>query len=405
MTIYFSNKGEIDLDVIRTMGVSVKDNANPIGYFGTGLKFAIATLLRTGHKVTLHQGVSNIEFSTKTKTIRGSEFQMVYMEDEQLAFTTDLGKNWVVWQAYRELHSNCLDEMGYIGRRPREGDDTIWAISGPEIEQCYEDRHKFFLPGEPAWVIDGLEVFHGESKYLYYRGVRVVDLPKPTRFTLNFTMPMMLTEDRTLASLHDANYKAACRLPKIPDPKFCTKIVDPDWDGYENTAFDFSDCYDPSEAMLDAIELVKNHPKLGKNTKMLLQMKRVKALTRDAVMLTQVEENTLEEAGAFLQKLNCGMKRTDFIVTESLGQNVEGMVENGQIYIARACIAKGVDWVASTLYEEFIHKTFGYADCTRGMQQFLFDKIFQLVKEIPDDRGPQVAPAPAVSGALDDIPF
>ena len=53
MTVYFANAGLIDLDVIRIMGVSVKTKDNPIGYFGTGLKFALSTLLRSGHKVTL----------------------------------------------------------------------------------------------------------------------------------------------------------------------------------------------------------------------------------------------------------------------------------------------------------------------------------------------------------------
>lgn len=72
MTIYFSNRGLIDLDVIRTMGVNVKENDNPIGHFGTGLKFAIATLLRTGHKVDLYRGDEKISFGCVPKVIRES---------------------------------------------------------------------------------------------------------------------------------------------------------------------------------------------------------------------------------------------------------------------------------------------------------------------------------------------
>lgn len=381
MTIYFSNNGLMDLDVIRTMGVSVKDTDNPIGYFGTGLKFAIATLLRTGHKVVLHQGQQNIEFTTRTKIIRNKEFQMVYMEDEQLAFTTDLGKNWTVWQAYRELHSNCLDEMGHVARLPKEG-DTVWAISGDEIEKAFDNRHQIFLPTEPAWVVDGLEIHRGQSEHLYYRGVRVADLPKPSRFTLNYTMPMVLTEDRTLASMYDANYKAGCRLPKVADPEFCRKVIDPDWDGFES-GMDFSDCYDPSEEMLDAIEAIKDHAKLSGNTKNLLKNKRKEVVTREAATLSAAEIATLEEALLPLPKLNCNLELSEVKVVEFLGQNVEGMVEDGEIYIARACLAKGTEWLSSTLYEEWIHKTTGYADKSLGLQQFLFDKIFQLVKELP----------------------
>lgn len=381
MTIYFANSGLMDLDVIRTMGVSVKDNDNPIGYFGTGLKFAIATLLRTGHRVVLHQGTQNIEFTTRKKTIRGKEFDMVYMEDEQLAFTTDLGKDWIVWQAYRELHSNCLDEMGHVARLPKEG-DTVWAITGEEVDKAFDNRHQIFLPTEPAWVVDGLEVHRGQSKFLYYRGVRVYEMPKPSRFTLNFTMPMVLTEDRTLASMYDATYKAGCRLPKIADPEFCRKVIDPEWDGYEAT-MDFSDCYDPSEEMLDAIEAIKDNVKLNSNTKNLLKNKRKQKVTREAAVLSAAEIATLEEALLPLPKLNCNLELSEVKVVEFLGQNIEGCVEDGEIYIARACLAKGVEWLSSTLYEEWIHKTMGYSDNSRGMQQFLFDKIFQLVKELP----------------------
>lgn len=51
------------------------------------------------------------------------------------------------------------------------------------------------------------------------------------------------------------------------------------------------------------------------------------------------------------------------------------------IYIPETCIAKGIQWVASTIYEEWIHKHRGFPDRSRGMQQYLFDKIFELVQE------------------------
>ena len=92
MTIYFGNQGAMDLDVIRVMGVSVKVKDNPIGFFGTGLKFAICTLLRSGHKVKLIiNGVEVYEFSVEDVTIRGETFQRIKMNDELLPFTTELG--------------------------------------------------------------------------------------------------------------------------------------------------------------------------------------------------------------------------------------------------------------------------------------------------------------------------
>ena len=53
--IIFENKGLIDVHAISIMGVSVKEEGS-IGYFGTGLKYAIATLLREGQKITIWRG-------------------------------------------------------------------------------------------------------------------------------------------------------------------------------------------------------------------------------------------------------------------------------------------------------------------------------------------------------------
>lgn len=383
MTIFFQNHGLIDLDVIRTMGVSVKNSKSPIGYFGTGLKFAIATLLRTGHKITLECGGDIIEFRTVKKEIRGQEFDMIMMGNEQLAFTTELGKNWEVWQAYRELHANTLDENGSISRQPKDigPNCTTFMISGEEIEQVFDDRFKIFLASDPSWVVDGLEIHRGASSYLYYRGVRVVQLPKPTAFTYNFTMSMNLTEDRTLASMYDANYKISTRLPMVADPEFCRRILNPEYDGHE-TDLDYTNCYSPSEEFLDIVENLRENAKLNKHAKELLKSKRKLAPTREACQLSVNEIMTVEAGLALLPPLNCNVKFEDIVFVEFLGQNVEGAMEDGQIYIARSCIAKGVQWVASTIYEEWIHKQFGYADESRGMQQFLFDKIFQLVKEL-----------------------
>lgn len=379
MTVYFSNKGLIDLDVIRTMGVNVKENENPIGHFGTGLKFAIATLLRTGHKVDLYRGNEKISFGCVPKVIRGKPFAIVTMNDEQLGFTNDLGKGWEVWQAYRELHSNCLDEMGKITNRPLEDMDTVWAISGEQIEDCFNNRSQIFLMGEPSWMAgDGLEVYRGESKYLYYRGVRVYEIPKKTAFTYNFLMPMTLTEDRTLASVYDANYKLSTRLPKIDDPSYAERILYPRYDGYESD-LDLGDCYEPSESFLNALERFKDD--VSDRRREILKKHRKDASIRKPIELTSAQKEIFESAKIYLEALRVFIDDDEVVFVESLGQGVEGMMEDGVIYIPATCIAKGIQWVASTIYEEWIHKHRGFPDKSRGMQQYLFDKIFELVQE------------------------
>jgi len=44
--ITFENDGEIDLRAISQFGINVKTGDSPIGFFGTGLKYALAVLMR-----------------------------------------------------------------------------------------------------------------------------------------------------------------------------------------------------------------------------------------------------------------------------------------------------------------------------------------------------------------------
>ena len=71
MTTSFYNKSELPLECINTFGVSVKDNEHPIGYFGTGLKYAIAVLLRNGCTIDIFINDKPNKFEARKDTIRG----------------------------------------------------------------------------------------------------------------------------------------------------------------------------------------------------------------------------------------------------------------------------------------------------------------------------------------------
>jgi hypothetical protein len=110
------------------MGANVKVVDNPIGQFGTGLKYAVAVILRHGGTVRLFIETEEYEFYVHEKDFRGKELQTVrmrkrhgtlarWMSSRQLPFTLNYGRNWELWQAYRELESNARDERG--GDSPR----------------------------------------------------------------------------------------------------------------------------------------------------------------------------------------------------------------------------------------------------------------------------------------------
>ena len=113
--VKFGNETEIEPEVWSTFGVSVKNGSNPIGMFGTGLKYAIAVLLREGRHISITSAGREYAFDVVEKNIRDKAFNICRCNGKDLPFTTELGKTWELWQAYRELYSNCLDEGGELG--------------------------------------------------------------------------------------------------------------------------------------------------------------------------------------------------------------------------------------------------------------------------------------------------
>jgi len=177
-TISFQNRGLIDLRAVRTFGVSAKDCKNPIGFFGTGLKYAIAICLRLGGTITLYRGLERYEFSTSEATIRNSEFRIVTMNGEELGFTTDLGKTWEPWQAFRELYCNTMDEGGSAmeGDANPLTDYTTLVVSSPAFYSAYIERNSIILTAVPRWKTPRVEIHDRHSHFGFYRGIRVAKL-------------------------------------------------------------------------------------------------------------------------------------------------------------------------------------------------------------------------------------
>jgi hypothetical protein len=244
-TIVHRTPGLLDLKSITTLGLSAKPNSdNPIGMFGTGLKLALATLVRMGAEPVIWIGKEKYTFATKTGKFRGQEYQGIRMRKESdkilkprwvdLPFTTEFGKFWEPWMAFRELEANTRDENGettscahiqYWGIE----DQTAIIITHEGYALAHHLRDEIFLPNarrqrhsdDPA-----VQIFEGQSKFLYWRGVRVFDLDKPSKFTYNFVGDLQLTEDRTLKSIYAARLMLAMQIAAATkDPEVIRSVI------------------------------------------------------------------------------------------------------------------------------------------------------------------------------------
>lgn len=209
--IIFENEGEIDPRLITLIGVNVKQSSSAIGFFGTGLKYAVACLSRWGEEIRIQSGAAEFIFTSEKQSIRGCDFGILTMRSKydsiQLGFTTDLGKTWEPWMVYRELWCNAQDEPGpsiYKGEAPfPQPGLTRVIVAGKRIEEAHVNRDEFILNTDERTLlhsVEGLEIYKGTSKRIFYRGIAIQKPSKPSLYTYNITEHLYLTEDRTAGS-------------------------------------------------------------------------------------------------------------------------------------------------------------------------------------------------------------
>ena len=391
--ICFCTNAELDFEVIRTMGVSVKTNENPIGYFGTGLKYAIAGLLRTGHQMDLVVDDERYKFSLKTKEVRGKEFQFCMMNDEQLPFTTEFGKNWEPWQFYRELASNTMDEGGEVVEGfPTKPWRAIFVVTGDPIEVAHRLRRDIFIDTTPIAVHNNVEIHPGASEIMFYRGVRAAKLNRPTAFTYNILSPQRLTEDRTFDWMFMVHQEVVRATSLLENPEMVAQMCENqqglEWAIFESEARQVSK---PSKAFIDVTSQLSRRTAVPNN------------LTRQLVAVAPAESMLSFHKPSKMEadRLTTALKTLKFMGVDIPPERIKlavsldgryGMYRPGDdvFYIAASTIEMGVTFLTATIFEEWVHMEHGLEDFTREFQDFVLQKLISVAENSMNDARHQV---------------
>lgn len=285
--VRFKTPGLLDIRSITIMGMNAKPNTvNPIGYFGTGLKYAIATLCRLKIPITIWIGNEGYSFYTKTVDFRSKEFEQIWMRkgkrswftqwfgDVELPFTTEYGKNWELWMAFRELESNTRDEKGTTSvlyeeaegcELPVASDETNIYVESDAFADVYvKELDEIFLPralNYPELGTPSIQVFNQPSKHVYYRGLRVYTPKIPTMYTYNLLGQQELTEDRTLKWPHSV-FGDIARYVATNAPESMVAAIanlkDTDTEKFFEAKLDFDYAYaTPSQTFMEVIRKKK----------------------------------------------------------------------------------------------------------------------------------------------------
>lgn len=373
--INFYNAGIINEVSITTFGINAKDNDSAIGYFGTGLKYAIAVLLRNGHQISIKSGTNKFNFELQHETVRGKYFQVVTMNNKPLGFTTELGKNWELWMAYRELFCNAKDEGGGVmdGEINNTLFDTVITVTG--LDDIHKNNGDFILSSSPVAVSGNVEVHKLKSNGIFYKGI-LVGAFKDMLYSYNVKRSVELTEDRTLKNEWSTRYDITQELQKLSDKRLIAELV---------TA---KDCYEA-----DFIWTENNHSKeFIEVTERLIEKQdrtlnaRIKTIFKDKIFnalvnATKTQPNDhqselINRATIFIKKMGYEVKKYPILIG-NLGVGILGMAKDDTIFLSDRVFLQGLKQVTATMLEEYLHLEYDLKDETYEMQNFLFDLLIQ----------------------------
>lgn len=425
MSVVFRNNGVIDIKFITTFGVSAKEGTNPIGFFGTGLKYAIAVLLREKQNITIMAGESILTFRTETDSLRGKDFEFIHMDIRsdshpdhtvQLPFTTELGKNWKIWQAFRELYCNCVDEGGqsYLNVNtlpaPEQlknnvismfgGDDvqmvesrpeivpnpgqTIIIVNGKEFRHAWEHKDEIILNKRNPIAFDrNIEVFSDRNVYAFVKTIRAHEFQAVSMFTWNVKTNIELTEDRTIKHTHYLQYYMQQIVAESDNKQFIEQMVLAPKGTVEN-GLTYSSY--PSKTFLDVVGNLRLQKLMDINPSAvrLYEEHRDKLISsNDKVELTPLQQQVLTKAIGFcVKQLHCTNLNKFPITVVDMSNNVLGLARNDEIFLNQRVFKLGTKQVVATLYEEYLHCHNKLDDCDREMQNYLMETIVDLAEQI-----------------------
>lgn len=239
--LLFCNNGTLSLIDLTTMGDSSKrDDSNKIGKFDSGLKYALVILKRNGIDVkitsndivyTFDSVVQRDERTGKTKEV----LEIVQTQGENeirtpTAFAINMGHEWELWMAVRELYSNCIDEDGTVlNESPNETYDTVIELTGNELlEEIINDWDSYFIDQKiPVCNSSNVSIYNNDSEYLkIYKNGILIYRDETTKSKYLYDYPhASIDEMRVLNSLSEVEYAVESAICGSSNKEFIKDFI------------------------------------------------------------------------------------------------------------------------------------------------------------------------------------
>jgi len=232
--ILIKNKGELEVEGLKLLGASSKrGDRSKIGSFGSGIKYAIAYLLRESQEFRLFSGLSEVVFTTREAILRDQSFQQVVINGEETSITTAWGEDWQEWQIFREIVATAIDEGAFSIEdsttiQPQVEDETHFYIPYTKFSQFYSKLSHYFNLEVVSQTENSLIKKDGASDLIVFKqGVRVIKDGQKSSFKLslyNYNLPNISLKEDRIADHWDIQWEVGRVLVALKDKDIIRRI-------------------------------------------------------------------------------------------------------------------------------------------------------------------------------------
>ena len=258
--ILIQNDGEIESNSFELIGASTKrGESGKIGFFGSGLKYSIAYMMRNSIDFKIFSGELEIKFTTIKEQLKGKEFERICINGKPSSYTVSMGPTWTEdWYILREIYCNALDESNCLMVRETEsinsvsGKTRIYIELTDKLKNVIHNWDQYFsIDREPLFIAhntytsflaqndsnersQSVMVYNKTAGVIYRRGVNVY---KNDRYLFDYSVEYAdINEDRTAKNSNAMTYAVVNMLAAFNNEHYVKSVL--------RTGLDDISCYE-----------------------------------------------------------------------------------------------------------------------------------------------------------------
>lgn len=423
--IKIESKGIIDQNAFILLGASTKrEDGTKIGFFGSGLKYSIAFLLRKQIEFRVFAEYREIKFNTKPTAFREKSFDVICINEQETSMTTEMGIDWEPWFVLREIYCNALDEgesaISTVNEDevlPIEDKTVFYILVTPEFRAILNDWKLYFSERRKDILHqdkDGSRIFAGGDKLIVYRkGIRCL-FGDNQKCLFNYDLQWVeINESRTIKSEWSFKWDLCRRLQQMKNHNVIAQIlngVNDVWEkglGWDCSTDEYSEAWlevinnktlvpyenagfwdeylkkDPMDYIIIPGTLVKGlKTRFAEKVRVIGDVDGVSGTGEFKLIpsLSKRQQSLLDDSVDFLKgagyEVQYPIKVVDFTAKDLLGQ-----AKDKTILLSVKLFEKGRRELVAGIIEEQEHLVTGFSDETRAFQNHFINKYISALED------------------------